>query len=199
MNAKCGPTDRGDCYSCQWDDRARENGEDLPESCEALLEDPRYCQLGAPNPFSDGEAAWWAEQTPHALAWLGEVFAAGLSACPYLPRFAATCLLSVPEQRAMGTMPGQPRRTPYCWDEIDAHEVLYDYLAHIGGSDYEPEALLGSMQSFAAFLVRRGVITSDLDRDLAKAMPTALPILRGEVSRLPRRPSTSRRSRAPAL
>jgi len=74
-------------------------------------------------------------------------------------RFAAAALVSVPEMRGVGRVLGEPVREALCWDEIDAYEILFQFVVHGGPMDgWSEAAYLRFMGSFASFLGERGII-----------------------------------------
>lgn len=87
-------------------------------------------------------------------------------------RSAARELLRIPEARAEGTVPGEPQREPFVWDELDAYEVLFCHVVHGGPMGMaEPWEYLQLMGSFAAFLGEQGVIGLDEHAALRRDWP----------------------------
>lgn len=87
-------------------------------------------------------------------------------------RFAAKALISVTEMRGMGQLPGEPVREPLCWDEIDAYEILFQYVVH-GGlmAGWSEVAYLRFMGSFASYLGARGIIPAAEHARLEREFP----------------------------
>jgi hypothetical protein len=143
-----------------------------------LLQCRAFCSVGPPNPHGDEARAWWATYEPVVVDWLREQVERGVEDLVQL-KYGATTLLGVPDMRAMGCGFDEEPRPAYVWDDIDAYEILFDFLAHGGlPTDWDAELITSSLRSFAAYLVRRGFIEpqagEQLDRDLELWIPRVL-------------------------
>lgn len=131
--------------------------------------------MGTPNSkshdFRTDSHSWKADHDAEVVAWLESLdFVDAIERDT--ARFAATALISVTEMRGMGHVPGEPVREPLCWDEIDAYEILFQYVVH-GGlmAGWSAAAYLQFMGSFASYLGERGIIPAAVHERLEREFP----------------------------
>jgi hypothetical protein len=145
-----------------------------------LLQCRRFRQVGPSNPSDEEERTWWQTHEPFVFDWLREEAERGVEDLVQA-RYGATTLLSVPDMRAIGIGDDRPA---YCWDEIDAHEILFETFAHGGIPEaWDARTIVEAIRSFAAYLVRRGAIDPEpgaaLERDLDLWIPRVLAFYEG--------------------
>jgi hypothetical protein len=119
---------------------------------------PQIRRVGPVRFFSAAGQAWWDEHQVLVEAWIRGEYAAGLDQID-LAEHAASSLIRIPESRAEGHLPGEPIREPYCWDEIDAYEILFQQVVHgVLMEGWDPAEYVRLIGAFAAYLGERGVI-----------------------------------------
>ncbi len=107
--------------------------------------------------FSRGRR-WEEEHQAYVEAWLEQQCGNGSEPGYDVGRFAAGCLLRIPEARGEGQAPGIRDREPFAWDAIDAYEILFCHTVHAGFGVFEAEDVLPLMGAFARYLGEQGVI-----------------------------------------
>lgn len=111
-----------------------------------------------PSFCSPDEQHWWDRHQPYAEAWLESRVRQGE---PHWEEaeHAVSTLLTTPVMRGWGRMPDEPERPWLSWEDIDAYEILFEFVIHGGVFGwYNVPAYLEAMRSFAAYLGERGLI-----------------------------------------
>lgn len=110
---------------------------------------------------SEVERTWWRDHGEHLRAWLRERVEEGLECAHEAEeaKYGATTLLHAIAMRAVGTLSDRTSRPAFSWDEVDAYEILFDFLAHVGVMQgWDEEVVVEGIRSFADYLGRQGVI-----------------------------------------